>query len=97
MCAFAALHTNNLIHTGRDLRFEYKAEDHSVETVQGDPLSTSKRCLTCGVTRDDNRSGESFECQTWNILDLSVSPSVGVDWIDEIKPDGIDDTAVRDP
>jgi len=63
---------------------EYKAKEHGVEAVQVDPRNTSKRCSTCGFTHDNNRNGESFECQKCgyeNHADYNASKNIGLQYL----------------
>jgi IS605 OrfB family transposase len=63
---------------------EYKTEAHGIEAVQVDPRNTSKRCSTCGFTHDDNRDGESFECQQCgyeNHADYNASKNIGLQYL----------------
>ncbi|UHQ98332.1 transposase (plasmid) [Natrinema zhouii] len=63
---------------------EYKAEEHGVEAVQVDPRNTSKRCSTCGFTHDDNRSGETLECQQCGYesqADYNAAKNIGLQYL----------------
>ena len=64
--------------------FAYKAKEQGVEAVQVDPRNTSKRCSTCGFTRDDNRCGEEFErqdCGYQNHADYNASKNIGLQYL----------------
>ncbi|MDS0294946.1 RNA-guided endonuclease InsQ/TnpB family protein [Halogeometricum luteum] len=59
---------------------EYKAKEYGLSVEQVPPENTSKRCSTCGCTHDDNRNGESFECQKCgyeNHADYNASKNIG--------------------
>ena len=63
---------------------EYKSKEYGVEVVQIDPHNTSKRCSTCGFTHEDNRSGESFECQQCgyeNYANYNASKNTGLQYL----------------
>ena len=42
---------------------EYKAVERGIHVEQVDPAYTSRRCSKCGMTLEENRNGEKFECQ----------------------------------
>jgi IS605 OrfB family transposase len=42
---------------------EYKAVEQGIRVEQVTPAYTSRRCSKCGTTLEQNRDGDSFECQ----------------------------------
>jgi len=63
---------------------EYKAQARGISVEQVNPQYTSQRCSTCGFTHDDNRSGDSFECQRCgyeNHADYNASKNIGLKFL----------------
>ncbi len=60
---------------------EYKAEEYGISVEQVNPAYTSQQCSTCGFTHEENRHGESFECQQCgyeNHADYNASKNIGL-------------------
>ena len=59
---------------------KYKAEGRGIRVEQVNPKNTSRRCSSCGFTHEDNRSLDTFCCQSCgyeNHADYNAAKNIG--------------------